>query len=64
MPGGITYVGEWIDAVRSGLGILTYPGGSYEDEFREDLPNGFGTRMLPDGTKQVGKFVNGEFQGP
>ena len=64
MPGGITYVGEWKDAVRSGPGTLTYPGGSYEGEFREDLPNGFGTRILSDGTKQVGKFVNGEFQGP
>lgn len=38
-------------------------GGSYEGEYRFDVPNGFGEVTFPDGSRYVGQLVNGNFQG-
>jgi len=57
-----TYVGEWKDGTRSGIGKMTYKNGRiYEGYWANGMPNGEGKLKLSNGTIKQGKFIDGEF---
>lgn len=60
---GNLYFGEWKDGKRTGLGILVSGGGNYYlGHFQSDMINGEGMNLYPDGSKNVGTWMNGNFQ--
>jgi uncharacterized protein (TIGR02145 family) len=57
-----TYVGEWKDGSRSGIGKMTYKNGRiYEGNWANGMPNGDGKMKYANGTLKSGKFIDGEF---
>lgn len=70
--GDFKYIGEWKDGDRSGYGIeydynkKRLSNGAwkqYEGVWENDYPNGYGTAIYSDGTKESGMWENGEFKG-
>ena len=58
--GAMTYEGEFIDGLPSGIGKCTYGNGeTYEGEWKNGGFNGKGTLYLNDGTKISGLWLNG-----
>jgi hypothetical protein len=61
---GITFVGNFVQGTRSGLGWQHFPDGSlYEGAFSEDNFNGKGSLRLVEGRVISGIFVNGKLEG-
>ena len=58
---GDIYVGEFSNGLKDGEGTYkSVKGHIYNGEWKDDLPNGYGKRLLPDGTIDIGTFINGE----
>ena len=55
---------HWIvDGKAQGRGIRTYAaGGRYDGEWRDDVPNGYGTRYSADGQSYAGLWQGGCFR--
>ncbi len=63
-PAGAVYVGQLLDHLPHGQGILTFVDGAvYEGEFRHDSREGQGVLTLANGEKYVGQFHNNEAYG-
>ena len=66
---GDTYVGEFRDDKRHGQGTYTFgprsewAGDQYVGEWRDDKKHGQGTYIFVDGTREIGIWESGEFQG-
>jgi len=58
---GDIYVGEFSNGFKHGEGTYKSVNGEiYSGEWGDDLPNGYGKRLLPDGTIDKGNFINGK----
>ena len=58
---GDIYVGEFSNGFKDGEGTYkSIKGYIYNGEWKDDLPNGYGKRLLPDGTIDIGTFINGK----
>ena len=61
---GNKYYGDWVEDVRSGVGIFYYQkGDKYEGEFLDGKKHGKGTYFYSNGDKYEGDFVNDERTG-
>ena len=61
---GDRYVGQVLNGLREGKGIMYYNNGDrYEGEFRNDKREGKGIYYKKDGSKIEGNFQNNELQG-
>ena len=59
---GDIYVGEFKNGYKCGEGTYkSIKGHIYNGEWKDELPNGYGKRLLPDGTIDEGTFINGEW---
>ena len=57
---GVTYEGDFQDAIYHGVGILTKPGHwIHNGEFKDGLPDGQGIRFYPDGKEIDGEWYEG-----
>jgi hypothetical protein len=60
---GASYVGHFLDGVRQGTGIQTFPADdprlAYDGEWEDDVPSGHGTMTLKSGEKFEGEWENG-----
>jgi len=64
-PTGATYEGQWLQGLKHGLGVQTYPdGGKYEGEFAKGFEHGQGKKNYPDGSCFEGRFRFGRKDGP
>jgi len=62
--GYFKYVGDWVDGVKHGYGILLMgDGGSFEGNFVRGEIEGQGTRRWCDGSTYNGEFHRGERHG-
>tara|TARA_B100000614_G_scaffold88788_1_gene80454 strand:+ start:126 stop:650 length:525 start_codon:yes stop_codon:yes gene_type:complete len=58
---GDIYVGEFSNGFKHGEGTYKSVNGFiHTGEWVDDLPNGYGKRLLPDGTIDEGNFINGK----
>ena len=58
------YVGQMIDGLRHGLGIMKYRNGrQYEGNWQEDLRDGKGFERYPNGNTYFGHFKTGKAHG-
>ena len=70
LSNGDTYVGEFKDDNFHGQGTYTYgprsewAGDQYVGQWRNDKKHGLGTYIFVDGTRKIGLWESGEFQGP
>ena len=66
---GATYVGQFINGLREGIGTFTWSsqgpesGSVYEGEYKNNRRNGKGKRTNEDGHIQDGNWINNEFIG-
>ncbi|MFC6282754.1 MULTISPECIES: MORN repeat-containing protein [Polaromonas] len=58
-----TYVGNWSDDRKNGVGVLKTSAFTYEGEFKNDQPNGKGIQKFVNGDSYEGEWVNGRRQG-
>jgi len=59
----ISYEGEYLGAMKHGLGKLRMNGNTYEGGFRHDLKHGEGVLTWDDGRQYRGSFEDGMFHG-
>ena len=70
LSNGDKYVGEFKDDNFHGQGTYTYgprsewAGDQYVGQWRNDKKHGLGTYIFVDGTRKIGLWESGEFQGP
>ena len=61
---GDTYIGEWKDSSKHGLGIETTKSGlKYSGEWKEGYRDGLGIEIYPSGGKYVGEWKKGFWGG-
>ncbi len=66
---GEKYVGEWLNNLRHGHGVETYPENdsinriSYDGEWKGDMRSGQGTLTWKSGEKYIGKWLNDSRHG-
>ncbi len=60
---GGSYVGQFADGKRQGLGVLNAKDGERRGEWQSDLMNGRGTMRLPDGSRYEGQWREGQSTG-
>jgi len=60
---GISYEGEWLNNTFHGEGIYKSPTETYEGQFRQHKYSQHGRLDLVDGTKYVGQFLDGLYEG-
>jgi len=61
---GDTYIGEWKDISRHGLGIETTKSGlKYSGEWKKGYRDGLGVEIYPSGGKYVGEWKEGFWDG-
>ncbi len=53
------YIGDWQNDKKHGEGILTDHWGTYDGEWKNNLPDGYGTRWYKDGDKYSGQWQYG-----
>lgn len=59
----ISYEGEYLGAMKHGVGRLRMNGNTFEGEFRNDLKHGEGALTWDDGRQYRGRFEDGMFHG-
>ncbi len=61
---GESYVGYFLNGVRTGRGTFRWPDGKvYEGDFLDDTRSGHGKLKWPAGDVYEGDFVNGKMEG-
>jgi hypothetical protein len=61
--GGATYVGQFKNGKRNGLGTLTWAGNKYAGQFEDDDLKGRGTLLYADGSRYFGQFLAYKSEG-
>ncbi len=64
-PDGSEYTGQWINGKRDGVGKLTWMSGkgTYYGQWKEDLKNGYGEAVFPNGGSYRGEWREGKIHG-
>eukprot|EP01034_Spumella_vulgaris_P032145 gene32145-39699_t len=57
------YVGEYFNGKKSGYGLLKCDDWVYHGQFLDDRELGFGVTILGGGSKHVGEYVEGHYEG-
>tara|TARA_B110000495_G_scaffold186442_1_gene184995 strand:+ start:265 stop:534 length:270 start_codon:yes stop_codon:yes gene_type:complete len=61
LPDGNTFIGEFKNGVRNGMGIKFYPNGAtYTGCWVNDIRHGKGVKIHANGTRVEVEYVNGE----
>lgn len=62
---GSEYTGQWINGKRDGVGKLTWRSGkgTYYGQWKEDLKNGYGEAVFPNGGSYRGEWREGKIHG-
>lgn len=57
------YDGEWKFDEKCGDGIAYYRNGSYEGQWKRNCRNGLGTMIFDNGSRYIGEWKNGLYDG-